>query len=272
MKKLFLLSALCSLLLPAVAQDDFSSAQTFAPRNGLVGHWTFNSTNAGQFFDSSGFANTTATATAITNGVIGAAMNNAGSAAVTVSSASGTSLAFAKSNFTVSAWCYYNGNSSSYWCIIQNGAAGYTFCVDAINGRMIFGQSGNLNFTATTNVLSAGIYMLTGRVSNGTNYSIFVNGVTNNSANVTSIPTSGNTLYLGVSSFGADVWRSWIDDVRIYNRALSAEEIRQMVYTNANGAFPRLAYPTGKPMTDQDCALAYSNLNSTNYLAWKGWK
>jgi len=56
---------------------------------------------------------------------------------------------------------------------------------------------------------------------------VYINAVSNNSGN-TGTPTAGSTTYFGNRSSGDRAFNGSIDDLRIYNRALSASEIRQL--------------------------------------------
>jgi hypothetical protein len=67
---------------------------------------------------------------------------------------------------------------------------------------------------------------------NGTTLSLYIDGVLNNSTAQTITP-AGNTspLYIGQFGGNADRLNGTIDEVRIYNRALSQAEIQQDMNT-----------------------------------------
>ena len=60
---------------------------------------------------------------------------------------------------------------------------------------------------------------------NGTTYRIYVNGVEMPTQGATGTNTSTSSLFIGARNDGDQHMNGYIDDVRIYNRALSQEEI-----------------------------------------------
>ncbi len=62
---------------------------------------------------------------------------------------------------------------------------------------------------------------------------LYVDGTLNNSQTHTgAIAVSGANLYIGSTGGGSEFYKGDMDDVRIYNRALSADEVRQLWNSN----------------------------------------
>ena len=63
----------------------------------------------------------------------------------------------------------------------------------------------------------------------GSNTRAYVNGVDRGSASMTGNPdTSGSNFYIGSPSGGASFFQGKIDETRVYSRALSADEVKQL--------------------------------------------
>jgi len=126
-----------------------------------------------------------------------------------------------------SAWIYINGANSNYGAIFTNwGPGGNAFFI----GTQIANPSdievyfnGPKIFDITNVPLNKWVYLAV--THNGTTAVAYINGVQTNSA------ASSLTSATGVTSLGYDVNRSNyafkgnLDDMRIYNRALSAAEV-----------------------------------------------
>lgn len=72
---------------------------------------------------------------------------------------------------------------------------------------------------------------------NGSTYQLYLDGLPGSSASYSTAPTStGQTLYIGRYSWGASDYRGRIRDARLYGRALSAHDVRD-IYANPDDLY-----------------------------------
>ncbi|WP_052427426.1 LamG-like jellyroll fold domain-containing protein [Neobacillus niacini] len=134
-----------------------------------------------------------------------------------------------QNNLTLTAWVKWNGATSGSQQILSNGdglSNGYSIVLDhdkgdkvsiAINGQTILGSQTALTPGQWTNITAAR--------RSGT-WELYINGkstpVTNNTTDP-SKPTTGT--YIGADSRGQQSFNGRIDAVRVYNQALSTDQI-----------------------------------------------
>jgi hypothetical protein len=217
--------------------------------SGLVGYWPLDGDTinwkANTTADMSGNNNTgtlvgMSTTTSPVAGKIGGALGfNGTSSYISVNSSS--SLTPGTSNFSLSLWVY---PSQSHEDLINNSnnngasfTAGYALI---LRSGCIFGSGGNVQFDMAngtshdTGICSASSIPLnnwshiTVVVSRLNTISIYINGRFDKSI-ATSLTGS---VTPGTFSIGKGIWTAYLsgklDDVRIYNRALSANEVKQL--------------------------------------------
>ena len=203
--------------------------------SGLVGHWTFDGANItnGRINDISGQGNhgrliSIATSTFYVSGKLGQAFNfDATDDYIdTGSDLIGTSAG------TYAAWIYARSDGENgIASIIDN--RGLIFGIGYTSARTI-GFSSN---SGTTNAASANgaityntwNHVIVTRDASGV-ANIYVNGVLSGSANQNSgTPTAGTqNVDIGNTIFQSRTWDGYIDDVRVYNRVLTAAEITKL--------------------------------------------
>jgi len=237
--------------------------------SGLVGHWTFDgkdtnwtSATAGTVTDKSGQGNTgTLTsmnqATSPTDGVIGQGMNFDGSddKVSTNQTVSGLSA------FSVSTWVKLNAYppvQNSHAIVLNwNNAAVHSFSMYVNGGgqplgRVVFSIRNYLNSDAGALYASAlndtNWHHIVG-VYDGTNAVIYRDGVAGTpQAHPGPMQTTSLKTYIGGTSNGSmSSFPGVIDDVRTYNRAISASEIKRL-------------YTMGRPTIMADKDLYWSNV------------
>jgi len=92
----------------------------------------------------------------------------------------------------------------------------------------VSGTDGN-RVSATGNELAYGSWYHIGGVYDGSTLQIYVNGVVISSTPYSSpLLQTGQPLYLGVNGALGDAFKGVMDDIRIYNRALSSSEIQSL--------------------------------------------
>ncbi|USK36707.1 DUF5010 C-terminal domain-containing protein (plasmid) [Bacillus sp. F19] len=143
-----------------------------------------------------------------------------------------------QNNVTLTTWVKWNGATSGSQQILSNGDGltnGYSIMLDhdqgdkvsiAINGQTILGSQTALTAGQWTNITAAR--------RNGT-WELYINGkstpVTNNTTDP-STPTTGT--YIGADSRGQQSFNGRIDAVRVYNQALSTDQIMAMANETSN--------------------------------------
>lgn len=238
MKTIALTIALLSLLLPAFAGP--TVVNPVIP--GLIGHWTLNEgSGTVSTADRSGFGNTGyfTNSPAWTNGAIGSSLRfgpttnfiNCGSPSISA----GASL-------TMAAWIYSETSKSTFVGILAKRPTSATFQYGLNFNNAAFqvytsGGSGvqSFSYVLPTNVWThvCGVIQASGPTLLYVNGSLF--GSSGSGGGVSSDP--GGYLMIGnsINDTLAEQFTGRIDDVRMYNRALTAQEIRSFVATNAAG-------------------------------------
>ena len=226
--------------------------------HGLVGYWKFDETSAGAFADSSGSGNT-GTGTGASGGnntpqpttekgslqfTNTRALDfdgtddyvNAGDAAVI--DASNTAI-------TVSFWTRADSLTGRHDPISKydatNNEREFLFYLNGANPRWTVQEVAN-SYSSTTDItssenLTTGVwYHLVGTFKSKSELKLYVNGVERASLSASSVPmdfaNTDQALFVGrVGDSTANFFDGQIDDVRVYNRALSSTEISNL----ANG-------------------------------------
>jgi len=132
--------------------------------------------------------------------------------------------------------------------VIYKGNDNYYLEADSTSGKPAIGGTfaspllGTGALTANTWVHLAGTY-------DGATLRLYLNGVQVNSrAETGPIATSTNPLHIGGDSIYGQYFQGRIDEVRIYNRALSAPEIQRDINTPITPVTPNATpTPTPKP-------------------------
>ncbi len=238
--------------------------------NGLVGHWPLDETSGTVANDLSGNGNTGTfenldPATGTAHGAIDSAISFNGTdqrihigdvelsnSAITVSVWYKTPSTTGKTDSIIGK--YHASSSKRAYRLSHSNSEVFSFLVSH-NGLAKWQGSGNMvqTMSATTTVPNTW-YHVVGTFDGAGNGKIFVNGVEDGSATdaaVTSIYDVSTPIYIGYSESAGDQYgEGLIDDVRVYNRALSPEEIALMYEdqvpgygcTNAGEAFYNTAH------------------------------
>jgi len=215
---------------------------------GLVGYWTFDGKDVvnGVALDKSGNNNrgnlvNISTSTFYAPGKIGQGFNFDGSNDY-VELGTANSLHIT-GDMTISAWIktptiaqgqlgiagnFNSGGTQTPWLFEINRTAG------KVNFIHLGGADDTGNFTATGNTtisVNKWIHVVAVRTGSSGVYPItfYYNGVADGTTNIDRDPGSNQTSRIGrAGALNGEIFNGSIDDVRIYNRALSASEIRQL--------------------------------------------
>jgi len=202
--------------------------------SGLVGHWTFDGADISgtQVYDKSPQGTNTGTSSGgVTKvmGKLGQAMKFNGSTGNTsISSVMGLSTA----DVTISHWVKLPSLSTKGQFVRVGGNYGYgtgvgTNTYDA-NGNNLIMLFGGIRWIPTSyNFTDTKWHYITMTINSAGVPAIYVDGIYINSYSGTSATAPDDTTYIGREATGR-YFNGSIDDVRIYSRALSATEVRQL--------------------------------------------
>lgn len=208
---------------------------------GNIGHWPFDEGAGTSALDTSGNNN---------NGQIkGATWTNgpAGWHALSFNGSSNTvdinkNVVNTSTSFSVAAWVEISDLSTWHTAVSQDGSnvsgfylqytspsAGGQFALSLVNADSTGGTTirATSSFKPSPNIW----YHLVGVYDSRANQSrLYVNGALQNTQTVPATWNSTGVTVIGRAKWGnpADFWSGLIDDVRIYNRALSATDIRNL--------------------------------------------
>lgn len=203
---------------------------TPVPTNGLVLAFGFNENSGTIVDDASGLRNNgTASSTTWTTGKFGKALSfNGTSSWVTVNSASSLNLT---NRLTLEAWVYPTTTSGWRTVIMRESAANYY--LDSSNGSFTgSGPSAGVNNGSYQDVYSSSClpsntWSHLAATWDGTTFRVYVNGVQVASKAIgQSIAATTSPLRIGGNATWGEYFAGKIDEVRIYNRALSQAEIQ----------------------------------------------
>jgi len=231
--RLLALSIVLGSIVPVAANAAVSTRQ--APINGLVGYWSFDE-NGNTAKDRSA-SNLNMTLTNVTH-VLGKRRGAITLGADNATAITATTNILNNDVHTISFWFRQNGTVGNWAQVFKYAPAGtdrspavWTYvgggtCLhwkyDAGNtGYDCFGPGG-----ASTNFTLGQWYHLTS-VKNGATLTMYVNGVSVGSTTVANPKAAGNAA-LSVGDAGWGSARISMDELRIYNRALGASEVRKL--------------------------------------------
>jgi chitodextrinase len=207
-----------------------SSATTLAASTGLVAAYGFNEGSGTTVSDASGNGNNGTVSGAIwsSSGKYGSALTfNGSSAVVTIGNAASLQLTTA---MTLEAWVDPTVVNSAWRDVIYKGNDNYflegTSQVSSVPGAGgTFGTADDL--TLGTAALPVNTWTHLASTYDGATLRLYVNGVQVDSlAQTGNIVTSANPLQIGGDSLYGQYFAGMIDEVRIYNVALTAAQIQ----------------------------------------------
>jgi len=214
--------------------------------SGLVGQWSFDgkqtvwtSSSAATTLDTSGQSNTgtltnMSQSTSVTPGKLGQALSfNGGNYVNVVSGTGGPFSTIGTGAFTVSAWATNTDTSLDIyrWIISNFNTTGIHFGIASGCSRCIAAYIGNgaSQINSSFNMPSDGswhhIVITRDGSGNGTFYADGVTKGTFSNSGTIANSGAGAETNIGTRPDHSQFWLGKMDDVRIYNRALSADEI-----------------------------------------------
>jgi PKD repeat protein len=208
--------------------------------SGLVAAYGFDEGTGVSLRDSSGRGNigTVASATWVTSGKYGRALSfNGTSIGASVPDSASLDLT---SGMTVEGWVYPTVTMSGWRTILakhQSGSLVYYLHANSGSNRPATGiYSGGERILTGTSVLPLNVWTHLAATYDGTNQRLYVNGVlVSTRAQTGLIATSTGAVTVGGNSVWGEYFKGLIDEVRIYNRALSASEIQRDMQSPVSG-------------------------------------
>jgi len=250
------------------AYSGVASATTLNAPAGLVAAYAFNEGSGTTVTDSSGNNNngTITAATWTAAGKFGNALTfNGTSARVTIPSAPSLQLT---TGMTLEAWVFPSSTPSGWRSIVTKTIDGYYLMASSENpgpGPTIGGTwtSGG-DYQPAPTALTANVWTHVAATFDGATMRVFVNGVqvASKAKALAYAPTAG-TLQIGGDSYPGEFFAGRIDEVRIYNRALSAAEIQ----TDMNTSILPLTPDTTPPSAPSALTATAAGTTQIN-LAW----
>lgn len=216
-----------------VSTPPSGSGGSTSVKPGLVAAYGFEEPSGTTVIDASGYGNhgTISNATRVTTTHFGsvAGVSGANSSWVTVNDSASLDLS---SGVTLEAWVYPTASMSGWDTVVmkeQTGGLAYSLYANSNANRPnttinVGGTDRELNGGSTS--LPANKWSHLAAVYNGSMQQLYVDGTLVGSRSQTgSIALSNGALRIGGNSVWGEYFRGYIDEVRIYNRALTQTEI-----------------------------------------------
>ena len=158
----------------------------------------------------------------------------------------GNDASLAPEKLTIEFWMYpkvVNAKKHTICKATDTGyARDYTLIFES-NGKMTFwfGENSNSYVNLNSSTISANQWIHIVALRDGSNARFYLNGVEDTSKAYSFTPTDkGHTLKLGdLNAIAANYFNGIFDEVRIYNRALSAEEVRGNMFASKRYKYMR---------------------------------
>jgi hypothetical protein len=217
-----------------------------AAQTGLVAAYAFDEATGTTVTDSSGLGNTGSIsgATRVAAGKFGGALSFDGTSNwVTVPHSASLSLT---NGMTVEAWIQ-TSSPTNWRCVAmkeRSGGLSYALYAGDISGRAAgyIRRTSDIDATAST-VLPVNVWVHVATTYDGATLRTYVNGAQVASRAVTgNIVTSTSPLRIGGDSIWGEYFTGLIDEVRIYNRALTAAQLQADMTTPIGTAVPPVTY------------------------------
>jgi hypothetical protein len=195
----------------------------------LIAHWEFDDAPSDGALDSTGRGHTGTCTTAcptLVTGKIGMGYHFDSSSQQALGVPDSADF---RGTFTLAAWMYADstGDSMAIMSKPQGNDTGNSWQLELRDTRKLSFSGGSTHYLETNNTFSAGAWHHVAGTWDGTKKRIYVDGVLVNSVD-SSITYDTHLVYLGADQNGGSMalhWDGTLDDVRIYNRVLSASEI-----------------------------------------------
>jgi chitodextrinase len=234
-----------------------------APVSGMVGYWNFDESSGTSVFDNSGGNNTgTISGSGLTRVAgrvgTGALSFAGGNGKVTIPHTASLNLT---SSFTLAAWLRPATLSSRQTALYKGSAGACSYWIQTVGNDPSSGMglsstcsSYREHIATTVNAQINTWYHVTAVFNNAANtFKIYVNGTQVYTATETRTPAAtSEALIFGQSPYAGgnfERWNGHLDEVRIYNRALSVQEVADVYNDQGNQDIQAPSVPTNVSAT-----------------------
>jgi len=234
-----------------IVPDDLQGYWKFDENSGSVAFDSSGNGNAGTLAGGAGFTSIGKTSGALSLNGAGAYVNISNDSMFDLSDAGTVSLWFKTNNFTNAYPHLLSRGASSGWD--TDGWSLYMFQSGLLGVGMRNGATSNALSTGGNGQLGAWKHVAA--TWNGTRITLYINGAYSASTAQTIVPPStGKMMQIGRHQESAGGWfNGSIDEVRIYNRALTSDEVA-LLYSNPSNIIyvvdkPECTYSSGEVQT-----------------------
>ena len=248
----------------------FAGAARAQTTTGLVAAYGFDEGTGTAIRDASGLNNNgTASGTTWAAGKFGNALVfNGTNAQVTVPNAASLQLT---TGMTLEAWVFPTTAPTGWRAIVDKNVDGYYIMASTDNGNRpgVGGTwtDGNKNLFGPS-ALPVNVWTHLASTFDGSTVRLFVNGVqVASQAQTAAFQTTTATLQIGADAYTTEYFAGLIDEVRVYNRALSAAEIQADMATAVSSITPPPVGDTTPPSVPGALTATASGSTQVN-LAW----
>ncbi|MDE2038306.1 MAG: peptidoglycan-binding protein [Patescibacteria group bacterium] len=228
--------------------------------SGLIAWWKLDDGSGSTASDSSGIGNSGAiTGATWTTGQSGGALAFAASNDRAMASAD----LIGAGDVSVCAW-YYAASAPFGAILASNGKFALSI---SVSNRWDLTSDGSHDFLSATNAIVTGAWnhVCATRASSGAGV-IYVNGV-QSGAGSSGTPVAGSPFTVGNHPWQSHPWNGSIDDVRVYNRLLSAAEVQAIYAEGASGGPATAPAPTPTPTPTPTPVLGSASAGQTTSAA-----
>jgi hypothetical protein len=216
--------------------------------SGLVGYWKLDEATGTVGADSSGSGNTATfhggyswltTSLPTLSFSDAAAINLDGTAGTYANMATATNLPAANVAQTVSLWCKYTSTTGNQNMFAMTNGSNSGVQVGLRGTSLLAWQYGGATQAGTT-APTDGLWHHVAYTFDGTTHRFYLDGVLAGSGTQGAQTAQPTTAYIGTYNAGGELYTGKLDELRVYNRALSAVEVGNLAagrfYDTLNGA------------------------------------
>ena len=254
------------------AYSNTATATTPAASTGLVAAYGFNEGSGTTVSDASGNGNngTITNATWVTTGKYGDALKfNGSSALVTIPDAASLHLS---TGMTLEAWVNPSTVNANWRDVIYKANDNFYLEATSSNGSVPDGgmiAGGSYADASGTTALPLNTWSYLTETYDGSTLRLYVNGTqVASTAHTGTIATSTNPLQIGGDSVYGQFFAGLIDEVRIYNVALTAAQIQTDEATPVSGSAPLTVTPRNSVVTFTQTAQFAAQGSGSGSATW----
>ena len=222
---------------------------------GEVARWKLDEASGTSLSDSSGNSNTaTATGTTVVAGKYGNARNFSGSDKLAVPSITGNPMIS-----SVSLWVYTVGAVSGNTYVFDEG--GNNNWIQIYNSKVRSGTTGSYYCDSAATLSQNTWYNIT-KVFDGNVFSLYLNGTL--TCSISALGTSPGAITIGQYGGGGYGFNGYIDEVRMYNKALTSNQVNSLYTSNRSPLLDTVYSNTQESGAD----LRFTDSDGTTQLSY----